>query len=117
VKQGQAVWRMNRDAPEIAGEVLLASHSGGRTMVQFTKTPFPLVIAQFTPDSWHIESPARDLHYSGRGNPPSRVIWFQLARAIRNEPTGRNWSAEVAEEGWRIENRFTGESLEGYLAP
>src|SRR5439155_15039375 len=43
VHEGQAIWRPKRDAPEIAGEILVATHQDGRALVQFTKTPFPFV--------------------------------------------------------------------------
>src|SRR5258706_15649771 len=42
VHQGQAVWRQKHGAPDIAGEILVATNGGGKTFVQFTKTPFPL---------------------------------------------------------------------------
>jgi hypothetical protein len=80
--EGQAVWRAKRAAPEIAGEILVATHSDGRTFVQFTKTPFPLVVAQSTTNAWQIESPGQNKRYSGRGQPPQRLIWFQLAAAL-----------------------------------
>ncbi|HLP78705.1 MAG TPA: hypothetical protein VK327_17505, partial [Candidatus Paceibacterota bacterium] len=76
--QGQAIWRAKRDAPEIAGEILLATNSNGRMFVQFTKTPFPFVIAQTTTNTWQIESPAQNRTYAGHGSPPLRLIWFQL---------------------------------------
>src|SRR5262245_42929000 len=75
VRHGEAVWRARRDAPEIAGEILLATNPDGRVFVQFTKTPFPFVIAQTAPGGWQIESPARNQRYSGRGAPPDRLIW------------------------------------------
>src|SRR5436190_15911348 len=70
VREGQAVWRMKRRAPEIAGEILLAVHRDGRSFVQFTKTPFPLMIAQSSPDRWQVQMPTENKSYSGRGNPP-----------------------------------------------
>src|SRR5262245_61422206 len=58
LREGQAVWRPNREAPELAGDILLATNISGRTFVQFTKTPFPLVIVQSTTNSWQIEAPS-----------------------------------------------------------
>src|SRR5262245_41804452 len=46
VRQGQALWQPRTGAPEIAGEILLATHPDGRQFVQFTKNPFPLVSVQ-----------------------------------------------------------------------
>jgi hypothetical protein len=117
VRQGQAVWRAQRSAPEIAGEILLAIGENGRTFVQFTKTPFPLVIAQATTNSWQIESPAQNKQYSGRGAPPQRLIWLQLPRAFSGQALPENWSWQNSNRGWRLENRSTGESLEGYFSP
>ncbi|MDB6023749.1 MAG: hypothetical protein JWQ04_3606 [Pedosphaera sp.] len=36
VRQGQAVWRSKKSAPEIAGELLVATNYDGRALVQFT---------------------------------------------------------------------------------
>src|SRR5688572_11265650 len=55
VREGQAVWRPKTGAPEIAGELLLASHRNGETWLQFTKTPLPLVVARITTNRWQIE--------------------------------------------------------------
>src|SRR5437879_10323028 len=52
VRQGQAIWRPKRGGPELAGELLVATHANGAALVQFTKTPFPLVLAQKNGDSW-----------------------------------------------------------------
>src|SRR3954464_16041006 len=57
VREGQAVWRMKRDAPEIAGEILLATKADGHAFVQFTKTPFPFLIGQTTSNRWQVELP------------------------------------------------------------
>src|SRR5581483_420736 len=82
IRQGQAVWRQQRGADGIAGEILVASAGPQRTLVQFTKTPFPLVIAQQSTNRWQVESPAENRRFSGRGRPPARLIWFQLPRAL-----------------------------------
>src|SRR5436190_1004987 len=52
VREGQAVWKRDQNTPEIAGEVLLATRPDGCTFVQFTKTPFPMIIAQTTTNHW-----------------------------------------------------------------
>src|SRR5712691_4558473 len=70
VREGQGLWRVKAEAPEIAGEVLVATNQAGCAFVQFTKNPFPLVIAQTTRDSWQIELPAQNKRYSGHGRPP-----------------------------------------------
>lgn len=115
VHQGQAIWRAKRSAPEIAGEILLATNADGRTFVQFSKTPFPFVIAQTTTNAWQIESPTQGRRYSGYGNPPARVIWFQLPRACSDSTLANNWAWHESVSGWHLEQRNTGERLEGYF--
>ena len=116
VRQGQAVWRRNRGAPEIAGDILVATRGNDRAFVQFSKTPLPLVIAQSTPKAWEVETPVQNKHYSGHGRPPKRLIFLYLPRAILGEPLPGNWLWQPLENnGWHLENRGTGESLEGYF--
>src|SRR5687767_7740505 len=73
VHQGQALWTPKRNATEIAGELVVATRSDGRTLLQFIKTPFPLVIAQTTSNLWQIEIPPQNRVVAGRGTPPSRA--------------------------------------------
>src|SRR3954468_18100353 len=54
VREGQAIWRRNKEAPEIAGELLVATRDGMR-FIQFTKTPFPMIVARSTTNRWQIE--------------------------------------------------------------
>ena len=118
VRQGQAVWRSQAGAAEIAGELLVATHPDGRSFVQFTKVPLPLVLAQATRRSWQIEFAAEDKRYSGRGAPPSRLVWFQLVRLLNGNEPAPGWKyAEKPDRAWRLEHAGTGEFLEGYLAP
>ena len=117
IREGQAVWRMKRDAPEIAGEVLLATAAGGRAFVQFTKTPFPFLIAQSTTNTWQAELPTQNRRYSGRGKPPQRLIWLYLPRLLSGAAPPKGWEWQQSEGNrWRLENRKTGEMLEGYFA-
>lgn len=116
VFQGQAVWQTKGDAPEISGEILLAIKSDGQTFVQFTKTPFPFVVAQSTANSWQMAFPAQNKFYSAPGKTPSRVIWFQLPRAVLRSALPGNWAWRDSENSWRLENISTGESLEGYFS-
>src|SRR5260221_7057373 len=68
-RQGEAVWRSKKDAPEISGELLVATHPNGRTLVQFTKTPIPFVTAQTTSNAWQIHFVPNNQTYTGRGKP------------------------------------------------
>jgi hypothetical protein len=117
-QQGQAVWRSGKDAPEIAGDLLLASHPDGRAVILFTKTPLPFVVAQTASNAWQIEFVPVNKKYSGHGNPPSRLIWFHLQASVAGTPAPKPWLWRREDNGnWRLENSKTGESLEGYLNP
>ena len=115
VRQGQAVWRRARGAPEIAGELLVGTRTNGDAFVQFSKTPFPLVIARRSADKWQIQLPTQNETHAGSGKPPGSLIWFWLARALADEPLPKHWSWHVDPKGWSLANRASGESLEGYF--
>jgi hypothetical protein len=117
VRQGQAVWQSGKERPEIAGELLVATKSNGEAFVQFTKTPFPLVIAQQVANHWQVQFPTQNKSYSGLGTPPSRLIWFPLAEALARKLPTDKWSWHQDANGWRLENRATKERLEGYFTP
>ncbi len=117
VREGQAVWQRQRGGPGLAGEILVATRTNGVALVQFTKTPFPLVVAQATAGQWEVRFPPQDKRYSGRGEPPQRVIWLHLPRALSGKPPPENWTWQEDNDGWRLANGATGESLEGYFTP
>ena len=117
-RQGQVVWRANKDAPEIAGDLMVATNPDGRSFVQFTKTPLPFVVAQSTADAWQIQFVPLNKTYSGRGIPPQRLIWLYLPRCLAGLPPPKSWTwRRLPDNGWHLENRNTGEFLEGYLTP
>lgn len=118
LRQGQTVWRRDSKSPEITGDLLIATNPDGRSFVQFTKTPFPFVIAQTTSNSWQIHFVANNKTYSARGRPPARLAWLQLPRCLAgNSPPARwNWT-QLDNGGFRFNNPATGESLEGFLNP
>jgi hypothetical protein len=117
IQQGQAVWKQKKAAPELAGEILFATNSDGRALLQFTKTPFPFVIAQKTPTSWQLEIPAQNKKYSGPGTPPSRISWFHLMSALNGQLPKKPWTFQkMADDNWRLENKKTGETVEGFLS-
>ncbi len=115
VHQGQAVWHIPQGKREIAGDVMVATRADGQTCVQFTKSPFPLVIAQTMRNEWRIEFPPQNKHYSGRGAPPKRIIWLYLPRVLAGEPPPKNWAWKQDTTEWRLENKMNGEALEGYF--
>jgi hypothetical protein len=119
VRSGQALWKAQRDAPEIAGDLLVAIDQNGRSLVQFTKTPFPILIAQTTQDDWAIEfiPQRRSLRRSGR--PSSRFIWPHLGEVLlgHGTPPGQWIHTSLKDGRWRFEQPKSGETLEGYLLP
>ncbi|HEX4266174.1 MAG TPA: hypothetical protein VH597_17690 [Verrucomicrobiae bacterium] len=115
IRQGQAVWRTKKDAPDIAGEVLAATRADGSAFVQFTKTPFPFAIAQMSPRGWQIEFPPQNKHFAAPGSPPARIVWFQLANALLERPVAKGWTWSNSDTNWRLKNSSSGESLEGYF--
>ena len=118
VQQGQAVWKFAKNKPELAGEIILARHADGRCLVEFSKTPFPLVRAKVSVTRWEIEFPPQKLHFSGGGQPPARLAWLHLMQALTGKPVAPPWHFESRPNGgWRLENTRTGETLEGFLGP
>lgn len=115
VHHAQAVWRPNTTAPELTGELLYASHSDGETFVQFIKHPFPLVTARADINSWHIEFTQADKACSGTGRPPKKLLWFQFPLSDLRT-TAFQWTSDDTNH-WRLENSFTGETLEAVLIP
>ena len=116
IRQGQAVWRSNRDAPEIAGELLVASRRDGRVFLQFSKTPLPFVTLQITTNSWQVDFVADHKSCSGRGPVPAQLAWAQLPRCLAGTGPPARWTWEQFENGrWRLEDRTTGEMIEGFL--
>jgi hypothetical protein len=117
-RQGQAVWRPGKAAPELAGDLVVATRDDGSCFVQFSKTPLPLVTAQATTNAWRLYIAPTDTTRSGGGEPPLRVVWFCLPRCLARLSPGKAWSWETRpDNGWKIANPATGEFLEGYLTP
>jgi hypothetical protein len=118
VRQGQAVWRPTRGRPELVGELLLATNTNGDFFVRFAKTPFPLATARVAAGRWQIEFGADGYRRRGHGRPPDRFAWFQLPAALNGVRPGRPWQfLRLSTHSWRLENRRTGERLEGVFFP
>lgn len=116
LKQGQTVWHRQAGGEGVAGEILVASRPDGRAFVQFSKNPFPLVVAQCTTNDWMVEFPPQDKRYSGHGPPPPRIIFLQLPRVLSGLPPPKGWSwQKLNNGGWRLKNRSSGEFLDVYL--
>lgn len=119
IRQGQAIWHPPSGKQEIAGELVLALRDNDETMVQFMKTPFPLVNSWSVSGAWHVEFVPEHRRFNGSGERPSRFIWPSLANClVQHQPPPPGWEMDWDNAGhWRLENRRTGESLEGYLNP
>jgi hypothetical protein len=100
---------------EIAGDVIVAMQGGARSMIQFSKTPFPLLTAQTLDNRWEIEFPPQKKRFAGRGTPPKRLIWLYLPRVLSGTPPPENWVWQEGSKGWRLENGETREWIEGYF--
>lgn len=116
VRQGQAVWKLpTRGNHDIAGEVIVAT-SNDTAFVQFTKTPFPILIGQLSPNRWQVQLPPQNKRYAGPGLPPKRLLWLYLPRALMGKPLPPRWSWTDSEGNWRLENQKTGETIEGFFS-
>jgi len=87
-------------------------------MIQFTKTPLPLVMAQTTGTNWLIRFPPRQMGFRGRRTPPARFAWLHLHSLLAGEKLSDRFQGELGPDGsWRLENTRSGETIKGYLAP
>ncbi len=116
VRQGQVLWRRTSHSPEVAGDILVATRPDGRAFVQFTKAPFPLIVAQSTAHEWEVKLPMQDQRHAGHGKPPRRLIWLWLPRALTGQPLPRDWTWHETAKGWTLEDAKSGQRLKGYFA-
>lgn len=118
VQSGQAIWKPSARRSELAGDLLLATNVNGNFFVQLTKDPFPVVTAESMDGQWQIEFGADEHSWRGRGEPPARLIWFQLPQVLLGEKIPGHWHFEaVTTNSWRLEDKQTGEALEGGFFP
>ncbi|MGV3772284.1 MAG: hypothetical protein ACO1QB_05240 [Verrucomicrobiales bacterium] len=111
VTQTQATWRPHKNAPEITGDLIIATNSTGRTFISFSKT-LPLITAQSSREGWRIEAPENRKH-SAPGKPPARISWFQIVPARAGERLPKQWEASQQQGHFvQLVNSRTGESLQ-----
>ncbi len=115
VRQGQAVWKLP-SGQDIAGDFLVATGRGDKSFVQFTKTPFPVLVGQTLGNHWQVELPAEKKFYAGPGAPPKRLIWLYLPRALLAQPLPQGWNWRETQGDWQLQNQKTGEAIEGFFA-
>jgi len=112
VKRMEAVWTPRSGAPELTGEVTVASHPTEGSLVLFSKQGLPMVTARTVTNSWTLASPLKRGAYGGRGQPPRQVPWFLLIGSHEGRDIPKPWHVEVTVTGWQISNSSTGEKLE-----
>ena len=96
----------------------MASNASGEEFIRFSKDPVDIVWAQRSPEKWMLRIPAFNKVYSGRGGPPRRVGWFQLADAVFRNASASGWQWSGVRDGrWTLTNARTGERLEGFFNP
>lgn len=118
IRIGQAVWQPRPQAPELAGELVMATNRTGDFVIQFAKPPIDLVLAQRSGALWQVEFPPEARRFGGRGGGTPRLLWLYLADALAGRALPPEFVLESGPEGrWRLVNPQTGESLEGYLSP
>ena len=114
-RQGQAVWRRERDKPEFAGELLLATR-GDRVMLQLTKNPLPFVNVQSRGSQWELKYIQQRRFHHGNDVPDADLIWVHLARALNGtQPPAPLIFQSTPPNGFRLENPKTGEMVSGFL--
>src|SRR6266542_4241732 len=91
IREGQAVWRPRIGAPELAGELLVAIQRNGETLLQFTKTPLPFVVARTTATHWQIQFVTGHREFSGFGQPPAQIGWLHLASCVAGTAPPPEW--------------------------
>jgi len=116
-RQGQAVWRRERDKQEFAGELLLATR-GDRVMLQLTKNPLPFVNVQSRGAQWELKYIQQRRFHHGHGVPDADQIWVHLARALNGaKPPAPLVFQLTTQHGFKLENPKTGEMVSGFLNP
>jgi len=115
VRQGQAVWTLPHAQKDIAGEVILATGPADKAFVQFSKSPFTLVVGQLDAKHWQVEFPPQNKHYAGPGTPPKRLIWLYLPRVLAGKSPPSGWIWSESDGNWRLQNPGNGEALEGFF--
>lgn len=112
MRQGQAVWKPGGDKPEIVGDVVLATHPTGSANIIFSKT-LPIVSGTLSGSGWAIEFAPEGKSYSGRGDPPKRLVWLQIIRALEGGEIPDRWRViHPSKDFIALDNLETGERLE-----
>jgi hypothetical protein len=117
VQQGQALWTPRLGAPQLGGDLVLATDTNGRSYVQFEKMPLSLVTVQITPQNWSLNFQQFGGFWKGHQPAPPRTVWLYLPDALAGKPVPKPLHFEQMPNGnWRLEDTKTGEILEGFVS-
>jgi len=118
VRQGQAVWRSEASATDLAGELLLATHPNGGAWLQFAKPPVELASAVADADGWRLCLPIQRRTLHGRFDGQSLPGWVELLDRHQGHAGTAGWRFASKPGGhWELIHDSTGERLEGFLNP
>lgn len=96
----------------------MAEHASGDMLVALSKPPVPLFTAQASSGRWQIEFADRGRHYSGRGRPPARFVWFKIPAILRGASPPKPWEVSADGHGGLLLNQpKTGETIRLVLDP
>ena len=116
VRQGRATWKLKPTDPGISGELVVATHWNGRSVVRFNRASQPLIAVQSDTNRWQLQDFEKNKTRIGRGAPPDRIVWLQLERGLVEMKEGSDWVMNRTRQGpWRFVNDANGETLEGSL--
>ena len=102
----------------MAGDLEIATNTDGRTFLQFTKSPLPIVSAWIFPDRWRLQFGPQGRAIGGKGTPAPRWGWAHLPSVASDATPPVGWKWEKQSGGrWRFSNAGTGEVMEGWLDP
>ncbi|MSU35475.1 MAG: hypothetical protein EXS36_10240 [Pedosphaera sp.] len=99
VQECQALWRPGRGMPEVAGDLVMASHEDSRCLIQFSKTPMTLMSVQTTSPDWLIQFPPRRMNFTGHRQPPVRFAWLYLHAALAGKQLPSSFRFERQPDG------------------
>ena len=109
---GQVLWQPESDRLPIAGEIVLAQHNNGDVLINFAKPPVPIFTAQTAGKRWKIDFIYTQNSHSGRGEPPSQFIWFQIPRLLSGFDAPKDWRVQVVDDTtWELQNPDGGEHI------
>lgn len=108
-----AVWTPAGRREEWTGELLVARGPEGERLVQFSKQGVPVVTARKTSMAWEVGSALGGRGRSGRGEPPSQVVWFHVTELPPEDPRMKGWLRTFEGDGVWVLTSQRGERLEG----